>query len=180
MSQLTSDHDARPDFERRRSSRAASQFGALFSSTGGIYGLIVVAGVIVVTRNLTGSSLDALLAVVGTLLVFFAAHTYAATLAAMSHQKQSFPDALRHGAAESVGMIVVGLIPVLVLLLGVLGMMRPMDVVWLALLVDVVLLGFLGWGVTAARLPGTWARVGGALLTAGFGGILIALKALIH
>lgn len=44
------------------------------SSAGGIYGLIVVSGVIVVTRNLTGSSWEALLAIVGTLLVFFAAH----------------------------------------------------------------------------------------------------------
>ncbi|WP_336624961.1 MULTISPECIES: hypothetical protein [unclassified Microbacterium] len=152
----------------------------LVSSAGGIYGLIVVSGVIVVTRNLTGSSWEALLAVVGTLLVFFAAHAYAATLAEMSHHRLSFPAALRAGIGESLGMLVIGFIPVLVLLLGVLGVLRPVDAVWLALLIDVLLLGFLGWAVTAARLRSPWARLGGAMITAAFGGLIIALKALIH
>lgn len=152
----------------------------LVSSAGGIYGLIVVSGVIVVTRNLTGSSWEALLAVVGTLLVFFAAHAYAATLAEMSHHRLSFPAALRAGIGESLGMLVIGFIPVLVLLLGVLGVLQPVDAVWLALLIDVLLLGFLGWAVTAARLRSPWARLGGAMITAAFGGLIIALKALIH
>lgn len=161
-------------------SRAGSRLIELVFSTGGIYGLIVVSGVIVVTRNLAGSSWEALLAVVGTLLVLFAAHAYAATLAEMSHHRFSFPVALRNGIAESLGMLVIGLIPVVVLLLGVIGLLRPADAVWLALLIDVLLLGVLGWAVTAARLRSPWARLGGAVVTAGFGGLIIALKALIH
>lgn len=160
--------------------RAGSSFLELVSSAGGIYGLIVVSGVIVVTRNLTGSSWEALLAVVGTLLVFFAAHAYAATLAEMSHRQLTFAVALRAGVAESLGMLVIGLIPVFVLLLGVTGLLRPADAIWLALLIDVLLLGFLGWAITAARIRSPWARVGGALITAGLGGLIIALKALIH
>lgn len=150
------------------------------TSAGGIYGLIVVSGVIVVTRNLAGSSWEALLAVVGTLLVFFVAHTYAATLGEMSRHGSSFPKALKRGLAESIGMIVIGMIPIIALLLGVIGVLRPADAVWLALLIDVALLAILGWAVTGARLRNPWARVGGAILTAGFGGMIIALKALIH
>lgn len=174
--------ESSPDRDARRSGRAVASRRVLEVSTsaGGIYGLIVVSGVIVVTRNLTGSSGEALLAVVGTLLVFFAAHAYAATLGEMSRHGFSFREALKRGLAESIGMIVIGVIPILVLLLGVIGVLRPADAVWLALLIDVLLLGVLGWAVTAARLRNTWARLGGAILTAGFGGMIIALKAFIH
>lgn len=105
-----------PDLTESSGPRAGSRFLELVSSAGGIYGLIVVSGVIVVTRNLTGSSWEALLAVVDTLLVFFAAHVYAATLAEMSHNRIAFAAALRAGIAESLGMLLIGLIPVLVLL----------------------------------------------------------------
>ena len=160
--------------------RAGARIVELASSAGGIYGLIVVSCVIVVTRNLTGSSWEALLAVVGTLLVLFAAHAYASTLSEMSRHGLTFAAAVRVGVTESLGMLVIGLIPVLVLLLGVTGVLRPVDAVWLALLTDVILLGLLGWGITAARLRSAWARFGGALVTASFGGLIIALKALIH
>ena len=160
--------------------RAGAPIIELASSAGAIYGLIVVSGVIVVTRNLTGSSREALLAVVGTLLVFFTAHAYAATLSEMSRHELTFAAAVRVGVTESLGMLAIGLIPVLVLLLGVTGVLRPVDAVWLALLTDMILLGLLGWGITAARLRGAWARFGGALVTASLGGLIIALKALIH
>lgn len=160
--------------------RAGASIVDLASSAGGIYGLIVVSGVIVVSRNLTGSSWEALLAVVGTLLVFFAAHAYAATLSEMSRHGLAFTAAVRAGIAESLGMLVIGLIPLLVLLLGVAGVLRPVDAVWLALMIDVILLGLLGWGITAARIRSAWARFGGALVTASFGVLIIALKALIH
>jgi len=121
-----------------------------------------------------------MLSVVATLLVFFAAHAYAATLAAMGHYHLSFSNALKRGIAESLGMIVVGIFPVVVLLFGVIGLIRPVDAVWLALLLDMLLLGLLGWIVTATRLKNVWARVGGALVSAGFGALIIVLKALIH
>lgn len=160
-----------------------SRFTEMFASAAGIYGLIVVSGVIAVSRNLAGSSAEALFAIIATLFVFFAAHTYAATLsylAGMDHEDRSFKEALRFGFLESTGLFLVGLIPVAVLSLGVMGLLRPVDAVWLALAIDVVLLGLLGWAVTAARLPGFWARLGGAMLTAAFGGIIIGLKVLIH
>ncbi|AXK44570.1 hypothetical protein [Brachybacterium saurashtrense] len=161
-------------------STAPRKLWELSSSAGEIYGLIVVSGAIVVSRTLTGSSWEALLGAAGTLLVFFSAHCYAATLAEMGRERLPVRDALRRGLADSVGMLAVGAAPLLVLLLGVVGVLRPSSAVWLALLVDVVLLGVLGWAVAATRLRSPWARLGGALVTAAFGGALIALKAFIH
>jgi len=43
----------------------------------------------------------------------------------------------------------------------------------------VLLLGLLGWAVTAARIRNPWPRLCGVLRTAGFGGLIIALKVLI-
>ena len=57
-----------------------SGLSSLVRSAEGVYGLILVAGMIVVSRNLTGTSAQALLSVVVTLVVFFAAHVYAATV----------------------------------------------------------------------------------------------------
>lgn len=162
---------------------ATSWFAETFASAAGIYGLIVVSGLIAVSRNLAGSSVEALFAILGTLFVFFAAHTYAATLSRLAHMEledRSLRDAVRFGLAESTGLFLVGLVPVAVLSLGVMGLLRPADAVWLALGIDILLLGILGWGVTALRVDSFWARIGGALLTAAFGGILIGLKVLIH
>ena len=50
-----------------------SGLSSLVRSAEGVYGLILVAGMIVVSRNLTGTSAQALLSVVVTLVVFFAA-----------------------------------------------------------------------------------------------------------
>lgn len=160
-----------------------SHLTEMFASAAGIYGLIVVSSVIAVSRNLAGSSGEALFAIVATLFVFFAAHTYSATLSRlthMEHEDRSFKEALRFGLVESTGLFLVGLIPVAILSLGVMGLLRPANAVWLALVIDVVLLGVLGWAVTAVRLPGFWVRLGGALLTAAFGGVIIGLKVLIH
>lgn len=91
---------------------ARSGFAALVMSAEAVYGLIIVAGMIVVSRNLTGTSGEALLSVVVTLLV--------------------------------PGLLLVGAIPLVVLALGVFGALRHADAVWLALAVDLVLLGALG------------------------------------
>ena len=81
---------------------------------------------------------------------------------------------------RSIGMLGVALVPLAVLALGVTQVLDDDDAVWLALIVDVVLLGAVGWWITAARSTNVWRRIGGALLTAAFGGVLILLKALIH
>lgn len=155
---------------------------SLTTSAGGVYGLIVISGIVVVSRNFTARSIDGLLVVLGTLLVLFVAHAYALTIAELAPGRRgvTLREAIRRGVTESAGMLVVGIVPAAVLLLGVLGLLRPADAVWLALLVDVALLGLLGWGIAAARTPNGWARLGGAVVTAALGGFIILLKVLIH
>ena len=62
-----------------------------------VYGLILVSGMIVVSYNLTATSLNALNTVVVTVLVVFAAHVYAGTLArlAVTEGKAGLPASLR-------------------------------------------------------------------------------------
>lgn len=165
-----------------RSARPLALVGPLLMSAEGIYGLIIVAGLIVVSRNLTGRSVDALASVVATLLVFFAAHVYAVAVAWLGAEgkNQGVWQAVRHGVRHSVGLLLVGVIPIAVLALGVFGLIGAVDAVWLALGVDILLLGILGWFIAASRTPSLWTRLGSVVLTAAFGGVLIALKVLVH
>lgn len=170
------------DTDRPRQSAPIGSIVSLARSAGGIYGLIVISGVVVVSRNLTGSSFDGLLVVIATLVVLFIAHAFAATIAHLSDDGtgHTVRQAIGRGARESAGMLVVGIVPIVVLALGVLGLLRPTDAVWLALFVDVLLLGVLGWAIAAARSLKPVVRFGSALATAAFGGVLILLKVLIH
>ncbi len=155
----------------------------LFLSEGAVYGLVLVAGMIVVSRNLTGSSFDAFLTVVTTVFVFYIAHVFAHTLAGLAGpegEKRQVGQSFRHALRRSSGMLFVAIIPLAMLSLGVTKVIDDDNAVWLALVVDVVLLGVLGWLITAPRTPSFWGRLAGALLTAGLGGILIVLKAFIH
>lgn len=74
----------------------------------------------------------------------------------------------------------VGAIPVAVLALGVVGILRNSNAVWLALATDLVLLGLLGWFIASTRTTHLWARLGTVALTVAFGAVLIAFKALVH
>jgi hypothetical protein len=175
--------DAPPSDAPAESSAGASWLATMATSTDGVYGLIIVAGMIVVSRDLTASSGDALISVVTTLLVFFAAHVYAAAVSQLARRSggdRGLGAAVRHGIRESSGMIVAGIVPVAILGLGVIGVLADADAVWLALGVDVTLLGILGWLIAASRTDRVLVRLASLLVTAAFGGVIIALKALIH
>jgi len=147
-----------------------------------IYGLILVSGMIVVSYTLTGTSLSALVTVVVTVLVFFAAHVYAGTLARLAATDGSagLADSLRAAAYHSLGMLLISLAPIAVLLLGVTRFFDDDLAVWLALLVDTLALGILGWLAVAKWTRHFWLRLASAVITAAFGGVIIVLKAFVH
>lgn len=147
-----------------------------------IYGLILVSGMIVVSYDLTGTSLSALVTVVVTVIVFFIAHVYSGTLARLAETdgKSTLPDSLRKALYHSLGMLVVSLAPIAVLLMGVTRAIDDDLAIWTALIVDTVALGILGWLAVAKWTRHFWLRLASALLTAAFGGVLILLKAFIH
>lgn len=158
------------------------QVTRILMSEEAIYGLILVSGMIVVSYNLTGTSLSALITVVVTVLVFFAAHVYAGTLArlAATDGRAGLPDSLRAAAYHSLGMLLISLAPTAVLLLGVTQAVDDDVAVWSALLIDTLALGILGWLAVAKWTRHFWLRLASALLTAAFGGVIIVLKAFIH
>jgi hypothetical protein len=147
-----------------------------------IYGLILVSGMIVVSYDLAGTSLNALITVVVTVLVFFAAHVYAGTLArlAATDGKAGLPESIRGAVHLSHGMLVISLAPVAVLLLGVTRVVDDDFAIWLALTIAALALGVLGWLAVAKWTRHFGLRLASATLTAAFGGILILLKALLH
>ncbi|KRA23809.1 hypothetical protein ASD65_04765 [Microbacterium sp. Root61] len=154
---------------------------ALFSEDA-IYGLILVSGLIVVSGTLTGESVGAFVTVFVTVAVFWAAHVYARTLSQYSRAgvDHNLRLALVAALRESSGMLIVAVPPLLVLLAGLTGILPDEAAIMGALVLDVLLLALVGWIAVARWSQSTMARVGGALMTAAFGAVLIAAKALIH
>lgn len=161
---------------------AATRLGRLLLTEESIYGLILVSGMIVVSRTLAGASAAVVSTVIVTVVVFYLAHVYAGTLAhmAVADGHGNFAASLRTAARRSSGMLAVALVPVAVLLLGVVKVVDDDTAIWAALGVDVVLLAALGWSAVARWNMNVWARLGSALITAAFGVIVMALKAVIH
>lgn len=145
-----------------------------------IYGLILVSGMIVVSAG--GTSLNALVTVGITVLVFFAAHVYAGTLGrlAATDGHAGLRASLRASARQSSGMLVAAVAPLVVLLLGTTQLIDDDTALWAALIVNTLVLGALGWIAVARWSTHWWPRLLSALLTAAFGGVLIILKAVIH
>ncbi|NNC11632.1 hypothetical protein HII28_07050 [Planctomonas sp. JC2975] len=161
---------------------AETGFRAVIMSEDSIYGLILVTGMIVLSNSLASTSLNALLTVVVTVIVFFAAHVYSRTIAHMATSRGhgNLWISLGAAAAGTVGMLVASVIPLVILLLGVSHFIDDDTAIWTAVIVDTVLLGILGWFAVARWTPHFWARISSALVTAAFGGVLALLKAVVH
>ncbi len=145
-----------------------------------IYGLILVSGMIVVSAG--GTAWAAFATVLVTVLVFFAAHVYAGTLGrlAATDGHAGLRGSLRAAARQSSGMVIAAVAPLIVLLLGTTRVLDDDTALWLALIVNTLILGGLGWIAIARWSTHWWPRLLSALLTAAFGGVLIVLKAVIH
>lgn len=147
-----------------------------------VYGLILVSGMIVVSNNLVGTSLNALVTVALTLIVFYAAHVYAGTLAKLAREGEqaSLRVSLVESAHESEGMLLAAIVPLAALLLGVFQVVDDDTAIWIALALDIVILGVLGWLAIARWTTRFWPRLASAVVTAAFGGVIAVLKSIIH
>lgn len=147
-----------------------------------VYGLILVSGMIVISNNLVGTSLNALVTVAVTLIVFYAAHVYAGTLARLAREgdQASFRESLFESAHESEGMLLAAIVPLAALLLGVFRVVDDDTAIWIALSLDILLLGVLGWLAVARWTTRFVPRLASAVITAAFGGVIALLKSLIH
>ena len=163
----------------RRVPRSASSL----STEEGVYGVILVAGMIVVSNSYESTAWEVLVTVVITVVVFWAAHVYAGTVSHHGFEngrnvtlRESFVHALR----RSLGLLVSSFVPIVLLLLGALHVLDEERAIWLALWSGVVVLAVLGYVAFARRGVSMGRRLLGSLATAAFGIVLIVLKAAIH
>lgn len=152
-----------------------------------VYGVILVAGLVVILSDSHAASWDVLVKVVATVLVFWAAHIYAGAVAHLGDELeldvpagQRLAHAARHTVEHSWGMLVSALLPVTVLLLGVANVVSDQAAIWGTLWLAVVVLGVLGYLKVAAWSQLQWLRIASASVTALLGMVLIGLKVVIN
>lgn len=121
-----SEHGTGPDDEVTPSAAAdvaatplPARVGRILMTEEAVYGLILVSGMIVVSNSVAGTSFNALVTVFITVLVFFAAHVYAGTIArmAMSEGQLGWGRSIRIAARHSEGMLLVSVVPLVILAL---------------------------------------------------------------
>jgi hypothetical protein len=132
----------------------------------------------------TGEQVDVLqvlLVSLGTLLVFWIAHVYARTIA--GHGVRQGEDvrlgaSFRRAIAHSNGMLWSAIPATVVLILGIVGVL-PDAPDW-SLLVNVIVLGFLGYQALSERRRAIPIRILGGVITAVLGQIIIIIDIAVH
>jgi hypothetical protein len=167
--------------ESTESDRAS--VGAGFVSEEAVYGLILVAGMIVTAGMHDQSSWAVFWTVTGTVLVFWAAHIYAGTLAHLSvgpHRSMELSGAFWAAVRRSSGLLIGAAVPAAILLLGATRAIDDASAMWVALWAEVGALAVLGYFAFRKRGASVAVCILGALTTALFGLAMIALKAFVH
>jgi len=148
-----------------------------------IYGVLLVSGMIIVAGSHGSSSWQVFWTVIVTVLVFWAAHVYAGTVARhglavgrVMGLREAFAESFR----RSLGLLLSALIPSVILLLGALEVVPDLLTIWLALWAGVVVLAVLGFVAYRRRGAPLHLQLLGAVGTAAFGLVMIFLKAIIH
>ncbi len=149
---------------------------ALRPLSAAIYGQVVVTSVVAALEvHEPSPPVETLAAVAGTIVVFWAAHVYAEALASAADRYT----AARMLAAEST-MLAVALPTLFVLGLGALGVLSRAQASAVSVAVGVLTLFALGavagWRVGHSPARTIWTAVVGA----GFGLVVVALKVLVH
>jgi hypothetical protein len=147
-----------------------------------IYGTIIVSAVIVVADD-DQSDLDVFGITLATMLVFWAAHVFAVTVAShgmRNGREIGLGEAFKSAVSHSHGLLLAAIIPLLFLIVGALGLIEEYTAYYLSLAVGTVVLAVLGWMAFSDRGSGWPMRLLGAVGTAFFGIIVILLKALFH
>ncbi len=155
-----------------------------FGTEAAVYGTILVSGLIAVSSAHGETSVLVLVTVAVTVLVFWAAHVYAGAVAHMGDDAAGehigVRAALRHSLRHSFGMLTSASIPALILLAGTTRIIPDNLANELALWSGTIILAFLGYIAFLRRGSSMAVRLLGALMTASFGIVFIALKAFVH
>lgn len=148
-----------------------------------VYGVILVSGMIVVSGGHGDTAWRVFWTVLVTVIVFWAAHVYAGTVArhGLDHEHLvGLGQAFRMSLRRSLGLLASSAIPLFILLLGATRAIPDAYAIWAALWTGVAVLAVLGW-IAFARRGSPWpVRLAGAVGTAAFGIAMIVLKAFVH
>ncbi|KAM9865192.1 hypothetical protein ACIFOC_01721 [Leucobacter aridicollis] len=153
------------------------------STEEGVYGLILVAGLIAVAGSTGQGPVQTLAFIAITVAVFWAAHVYAGTVAAHSGSAAAHASlgvAFRHSLRRSRGLLTAVLPPAIPLVLSAAGIFDARTADWLALWAIVGVLAVLGYLAYARKGAAIHVRLIGAASTAAFGVVIILAKALLH
>ncbi|MBD7957138.1 hypothetical protein H9651_05775 [Microbacterium sp. Sa4CUA7] len=149
----------------------------------GVYGVILVSGMIVVAGTQSFGAWEVFATVVTTVLVFWMAHIYAGTVAHHgTHDGHAvgLRAAMRIALVRSSGLLLGALLPTAVLLLGAARVIPDLAAMWAALWVGVAVLAVIGFVSFRSRGSSVAKSLIGSFVTAAFGLAMIALKTTLH
>jgi len=176
-----SDDDATPATKnlRQTSARHARRLLSAYTGEHGIYGIVLVTALIAGEVDAETDD-DVIAFVLGTVVIFWIAHIYAAVVA--SRGKSPAPPlgrALRDGVRHSSGMALAMLIPIALLMTTYVGV-DEWSAYFAALLSGIVMLGAIGY-LNARRNGSTWPwRVAGVITTMLLGIVVVLLSIAAH
>jgi hypothetical protein len=154
-----------------------------FVTADAVYGLILYSALIGGVSDENSPAIEVLVVSASSLLVFWGAHVFARTIAAHGVKdgaEMTLGDASRHAFRESSGMLYAAILPSVPLIVGSFGLLTSDDAVSLSLLIAMIALGVLGYRAFAQRGSRVVTCVFGAIGTAFFGFLVIALKVIVH
>ncbi|MDH6179992.1 hypothetical protein M2152_000174 [Microbacteriaceae bacterium SG_E_30_P1] len=150
-----------------------------FVTVDAIYGLILFAALIAAVSDEDSHPVEVLFLSVFSLVIFWGAHVYAGTI--VNHvAKSPLHSAIWRAMKHSNGMLWASILPSIPLVLGAFHVLADDDAVDLALLIVTVQLGVLGFVALTQRGANVAVRIFGAIGSAIFGLIIIALNAAVH
>lgn len=144
-----------------------------------VYGLILFSALIGAVDHDDSDTAEVLLVSAVSLVIFWGAHVFAATITAHGADMK-LGAAIRRAIGHSMGMLYAAVLPAIVLLLGVFQVISAGNAVGLALLTATIVLGVLGYYAFAQRRSHMAIRILGALGTALFGLLMIVLNIAVH
>lgn len=144
----------------------------------------VLVCVVIAVADEEGGILDVFAITLCSVLVFWATEVFAHTVAAQRPRQDTdtvrISVSLRSAIEDSQGLLLAGVLPLVFLLLGLFGVHEGALAYWIALWIEVALLGVVGWiAFGGAHIAWYW-RLCGALATAALGMFAVLLKILVH
>lgn len=143
-----------------------------------VSGTILVSVVIAVADENDGI-IDVLVITIVSMVVVWLSQVFIITVAFQGMRGDepiSLPKSLRFALRRSTGLLIATIPPIVFLTIGLFGLTDGLFAYWVALWTEVAILFALGWIAFSQRGARWYMRLCGALVTAGFGLLIILLK----